>query len=79
MTNPDDAITITPHSPPIEADCECGAHHVIDPAAIERFLRRRKFRCAACRQRWPMRALSALVAGDPPGGICMPCDREERP
>lgn len=65
-----------PFDHPVEVDCDCGAHHVLDPEEINRFLQRRKFRCVDCRRRKYIDDLGALVASHPVTGICKPCDEK---
>jgi hypothetical protein len=57
----------------MEVDCDCGEHHVIDPAEVERFLSRRKFRCSGCNRRKHMEELGSLVASSPLTGMCRIC------
>ncbi len=73
---------ISPDDGPIEIDCEdCGTHHVVDPSAIARILRKRRIRCAACGRRWRREAIVAF-AGNGTGRIepiCILCNRRFAP
>lgn len=76
-----DPIRLDDDDTPIEHDChDCGAHHVIDPRALRRYLRRVEwwgyFRCAGCRTWWPFRALMALTPGPRHRGVCVACAAE---
>jgi hypothetical protein len=74
MTDNDQPRVIRITDPPTEVDCECGTHHVLDPVAIDKFLRHRMFRCFDCRKVRSMRRIAGIaIDGRGIAGVCQLC------
>lgn len=64
-----------PGEAPREVDCPCSERHIIDPAASERALRKRKFTCTVCGHRYRTHLVGAFSMDDhgSAGPVCMRC------
>ncbi len=63
---------------PIEKDCACGTHHVIDPEEVNRILGARRYRCGYCRRRLRPATIAGFVSlgNGVLRGVCANCARE---
>lgn len=71
---------VVPLTMPLEFECACGRHQVLDPEELRAMMRQRKFRCHRCGRRRPtseIRGVGWAHSGRLVGrlvGICAACE-----
>jgi hypothetical protein len=63
---------------PIEVDCPgCGTRHIIDPAAMDAILARRRFRCTNCGERKRIKEVAGfMIEHDQLSPFCFRCQSQ---